>query len=103
MPVLLHAQKIERTCDNGCDNDPGELEPVKEGHPDERWILEVVKRRIEQDNERDKKDDEKPGTPSSPGLDRALCTHNVSPFAIQHQIKAGIIKGKGIDRKSKSA
>jgi hypothetical protein len=58
MRVLLHAQEIECSCDNGCDNDPGELEPVKEGHPDERWILEVVKRRIEQDNERDKQEDE---------------------------------------------
>ena len=79
--VRLHTQEIEYSRDKGRDKNPGELEPVKKGHTNECWVLEVVKRRIEQDDERDKQDDEKPGTSSSPGLGRGLCTQNVSPYA----------------------
>lgn len=55
--------EIHNKRDDGCDEDPEKLEPVKEGHPNELWLAEVVERRIKQDN---KGQDEQPGAVLSP-------------------------------------
>ena len=47
------SERVERGSQNGGDDDPEELEPVKERDANELWLPEVVKRRPEHGDERD--------------------------------------------------
>jgi hypothetical protein len=59
------SQEVYDSCDNSRNEDPEKLEPVKEGHPNELWLAEVVERRVKQDNKGQDKQDEQPGTITS--------------------------------------
>ena len=78
---LSGSQKVKRSRQNGCQYNPEQREPVKEGHPDEGRVNAVVKRRIQQDNKRDNQEDTKPGAPCA-RLSLRLRTHRVSPFTL---------------------
>ena len=76
-PAYLGAREVDDSRDDGCDDDPEKLEPVKERDTYELRILKVVEWRIEQGNERDEQQQKEPGT--SPPLSRG--DHDNSPFA----------------------
>jgi hypothetical protein len=65
-------QEVHDSRDDGCDDDPEKLEPVKEGHPNELWLTEVVERRIKQDNKGQNEQDEQPGTVLTPRRGRTI-------------------------------
>jgi hypothetical protein len=60
------SQEVHDSRDDGCDEDPEKLEPVKEGHPNELWLAVVVERRVKQDNKGQDEQDEQPGAVLSP-------------------------------------
>jgi len=47
------SQEVDDCCENACNDNPKELEPVKERDAYEFWIPKVVERRPEHGNERD--------------------------------------------------
>ena len=75
-PAYLGAREVDDSRDDGCDDDPEKLEPVKERDAYELRILNVVEWRIEQGNERDEQQQKDPGAPLSLRGD-----HDFSPFA----------------------
>ena len=78
---LSGSQEVKHSRQDGCEDNPEQREPVKERHSDEGRVNAVVKRRIQQHNERNKQEDAKPGTSSRPVLGLWLRTHKVSPLA----------------------
>lgn len=52
------SQEVHDSRDDSCNKDPEKLEPVKERHPNELWLAEVVERRIKQDNKGHDEQDE---------------------------------------------
>ena len=47
----LGSCEIDDGCNNGRDDNPEQLKPIKERDADELWTSEVVERRPEQDDE----------------------------------------------------
>jgi hypothetical protein len=78
--VKSGSQQVEYRHYDSCDDDPEKFEPVEEGNAYELWLIKVVKRRIEQNDEGNEQEDEEPGaTPSCRTGD-----HNFSPFVSWH-------------------
>jgi hypothetical protein len=67
----------------GGDDDPKQLIPVEEWDADELWILEVVERGPEHDDERDEEKEEKPGAVLSLRTDE----HKVPPFVDEMRLE----------------
>ena len=56
--VRSDSQHIEDCRYDGSDDDPEKLEPVEERNAYELWLVKVVKRRIEQDDEGDEQEEQ---------------------------------------------
>jgi len=51
--LTLDSERVDRCCQDSCDDDPEELEPIKERDTNELWLIIVVKGRPEQNDKRD--------------------------------------------------
>ena len=49
----LDSERIDHCCQDSSDDNPEKLEPIKEGHTDELWLIIVVKGRPEQNDKGD--------------------------------------------------
>jgi hypothetical protein len=58
--------EVDDSHDNGCDDNPKELEPVEERDAQENWLQVVVKRWPEHGNKRDNQQYKQPGAPLFP-------------------------------------
>jgi hypothetical protein len=80
MPSQSRSREIDHRRNNGCDDNPEELKPVKEGETSELWFLEVVEGRPEQN---DKGNEEEEAEPDAALPFRTCTSHRRSPFVVQ--------------------
>jgi hypothetical protein len=51
--LTLDSERVDRCRQDSCDDDPEELEPIKERDTNELWLIIVVKGRPEQNDKGD--------------------------------------------------
>lgn len=47
----LGSHEVDHRRNNGCNDDPRQLEPVEKWDAEQSWLCEIIKRRPEQDDE----------------------------------------------------
>ena len=58
---FLGAAEVDKRCNNGRDDNPEELEPVKERDADKLWIFKVVEGGPEHRDEGEEQEQQEPG------------------------------------------
>jgi hypothetical protein len=71
-------QEVHHSSDDGCDDDPEKLKPVKERYPNKLWLAEIVERRIKHYYKGQYQQNERPGTVPFPRTART--NHESFPF-----------------------
>ena len=61
----LGSYEVDHRRNNGCDDNPRQLEPVEKWDAEQAWLCEIIKRRPEQDDEGND-EQEKKGSAASP-------------------------------------